>query len=627
MKLRFALDPFVEDNRTLFQNRENLLASYFYFNNEAKGKKTNYDEVIDLERSHDLFIDSGAFSAWNNNVEVDINKYIEFLLGHKFSLYAGLDVIHNAEATWKNQKYMESKGLKPLPTFHVGSHEDFLRQCLEYESFCIGGMAFGNDPQPTLDKIWSMIIKRAPNAKVHGFALTDPYFMTLYPWYSVDSSSWTSPSRFGRFGLFNNGRITTISLTEAFKMIDIDFLDLGTMDKDLRNKILKFQIEQFRKLEEHINNQKRDYSYLIAQKSIFDVVAHEEIETPVKLKISRPSVKILSCIPLQRRFKEAKLEWLEETIKKHRPDIFVTPQEYFGGASMMFPKVSFSEKELMPEIETLCKTYNTAFVLGVEEAFDDCNKEAIWFIEKDGTIKGKIYKFALPAYDHVSTNGYGDIVPETNFESRFKTFELCELNVGGLFCWEVYSDVLWAGLALAKPDVVFNLIKFGANSWPIKGKVDGKTVIKDFGYGTWSEEDTWLERLIMANKYEVKCPIISSTNSWELKPISQPYVGSISKIPGQLEKETFWKPTKETKFIPEMVVIDYVDKDKIRLSKDNKFRYKEITGEFPPFDLARFTMLLKIGRIEDRILSGKEQASVNKKVEEKLVENNQYKLF
>ncbi|MFP4025836.1 MAG: nitrilase-related carbon-nitrogen hydrolase [Thiohalospira sp.] len=316
--------------------------------------------------------------------------------------------------------------------------------------------------------------------------------------------------------------------------------------------------------------------------------------------------KILSCIPFQLSDTQEKLEWLHKTTEKHKPHIFVTPQEFFGGAVMMPHKRDFKFDELFPDLSKLCKKYNMALVVGVQERDDDgSNKTAIWFINEKGKYLGRVVKFALPKYDHIATSGFGNVVPEDNFENRFKTFKLHNLETSAMFCWEVYSDILWTGLGLTKPDVIFSLIKFGPNAWPTVKKIKGKNTVVDFGYGRWAEEDDggWIARLKMANIWQVKCPIICSTNGWNQNPRSMPICGTISGIDGQAEND-HWYPRKTDKLkkIPEKIIISTIDENAVRGSLKNKWIYKELTGEFPPYSLGKYTMHLKINRIEDRVL-------------------------
>lgn len=326
--------------------------------------------------------------------------------------------------------------------------------------------------------------------------------------------------------------------------------------------------------------------------------------------------RILSCVPQQLTDKDEKLDWLDTAMARHRPHIVVTPQEFFGGAVQMLHNRDHRFEDLFPTLQKLVLKHKCALAVGVQQRMDDkTNREAIWFINEKGKFQGSLFKFALPKYDHVATNGFGDVVPETDMMNRFKLFKMQGMLVSGVFCWEVYSDLLWTGLGLLKPDVVFSMIKFGPNAWPKVRKRKGKATVVDFGYGTWAEGGGWIERLHVASKWQVKCPIVNSTNSWGLRPISMPICGTICEIPGQAD-HTLWHPTKEDKLksVPEKIVVDEIDPARVQYALQNKFTYKDAVGDFPPFDLGRFTMMLKINRIEDRMLSGREAAVTDKAV-------------
>lgn len=145
------------------------------------------------------FIETEQYKTYRQN-------YCDYLLKHenKFKIYANLDIINNAEATWDNQKWFESKGLKPTPVFHFGSDIKWLIRYIEegYDYICIGGLipnSFSVLKEP-LDQLWLNYLtddKGFPIMKVHGFAVTSPRLVHRYPWYSVDSTSWV---KFGLYG-------------------------------------------------------------------------------------------------------------------------------------------------------------------------------------------------------------------------------------------------------------------------------------------------------------------------------------------------------------------------------------------------------------------------------------------
>jgi len=156
-----------------------------------------------------LMLDSGAFSAWSQGKPIDIDAYIQFIKENEKYIdhYINLDVIGDAENTYKNQKYIEKHGLNPIPVFHP-MHEDdsWLARYIKegYEYIGIGGMAGGtfntSQLRPRLDHLFSKLICASdgmPKVKIHGFGMTSLDLMLRFPWFSVDSTSWVQTGRFG----------------------------------------------------------------------------------------------------------------------------------------------------------------------------------------------------------------------------------------------------------------------------------------------------------------------------------------------------------------------------------------------------------------------------------------------
>ncbi len=159
-----------------------------------------------MKKQVNLFLDSGAFSAWSKGVDIDIYEYIDFIKEYEkyIDVYANLDVIGDARATMKNQRIMEKAGLTPLPTFHRGSNIKYLEYYLKkYDYIALGGMVSGATSKVLLewlDPLWRDYLTDSdgmPIVKVHGFAITSVPLMIRFPWYSVDSTSWVLTGRFG----------------------------------------------------------------------------------------------------------------------------------------------------------------------------------------------------------------------------------------------------------------------------------------------------------------------------------------------------------------------------------------------------------------------------------------------
>lgn len=153
-----------------------------------------------------LFLDSGAFSAWSKNLSINIDDYIKFIICNEsyIDYYSVLDDINDPEITLSNQKYMESKGLNPIPCYHYNENEKFLEYYLgKYKYIALGGMVpiSTKDLIKWLDKIFTLLCPSSnnylPTHKIHGFGMTSFSLMLRYPWYSVDSTSWVLTGRFG----------------------------------------------------------------------------------------------------------------------------------------------------------------------------------------------------------------------------------------------------------------------------------------------------------------------------------------------------------------------------------------------------------------------------------------------
>lgn len=180
----------IDNTLTVYEEEKNLL-SYFY--NKQQIEKDNFS---------DLFVDSGAFTAFTKKININLNDYCSFIKknNNKIAIYANLDVIGDAKKTLVNQQKMEEQGLTPLPCFHANEPFKYLEFYAEkYDYFAIGGVAQLKNKDKLivfLDKIFKIISKYGLK-KIHGFGLTDFSLLLKYPFYSVDSTSWLGGGKFG----------------------------------------------------------------------------------------------------------------------------------------------------------------------------------------------------------------------------------------------------------------------------------------------------------------------------------------------------------------------------------------------------------------------------------------------
>lgn len=181
-----------------------ILESWHYV-----GKQKYVDEM--RADNAQIFLDSGAFSAYTLGVELSVEDYCNYIKRNMDILRVEdgvvmasvLDGIGDPLQTYRNQLEMEMRGCKPLPCFHAGEDERYLEHYVaNYEYITLGGMVGSSSKQLSiwLDRMWERYLTDGsgnPRIKVHGFGITAIPLMERYPWFSCDSSSWIQSAAFG----------------------------------------------------------------------------------------------------------------------------------------------------------------------------------------------------------------------------------------------------------------------------------------------------------------------------------------------------------------------------------------------------------------------------------------------
>lgn len=329
--------------------------------------------------------------------------------------------------------------------------------------------------------------------------------------------------------------------------------------------------------------------------------------------MSEKTLRVLSCVPQQRYSFIEKLQWVNAMANKHHPDIFVLPQEYHSGLqAVMFAgktdeQLVYTENQIIIPYLKLAERYNMGITVGAivkDEAIGE-NRERVWVIDPEKGVTGRADKIMLPAYDHVDAGGAAQVFPEQVLENRAQAFECKGARISVLFCWEAFSSFIWHAISRAQPDFVVSMIKFGVCGWPQKEKINGKSLVKGFGFGA---DGGWIERLQMAARWDIAAPIVCSTNSWDLPNKAGALAGVI--LPWE-EKETsgeyarpartssLWNSKEQGKGnIAEHVQVNEVDFLYWRFIRAHKFTLNEETGEWPSSEARSFTMSWKVRRME-----------------------------
>lgn len=190
--------------KEIVHNIPHILESYHYIGSQRYLDQMRADNA-------QVFLDSGAFSAYTLGVEIDLPTYCNYIKANMdlwrvedgVVMASVLDGIGDPLKTYQNQLAMEQLGAKPLPCFHAGEDERYLEYYVQnYEYITLGGMVGSSTKQLCiwLDRMWERYLTDGsgrPRLKVHGFGITAIPIMERYPWYSVDSSSWIQSAAFG----------------------------------------------------------------------------------------------------------------------------------------------------------------------------------------------------------------------------------------------------------------------------------------------------------------------------------------------------------------------------------------------------------------------------------------------
>lgn len=192
------------------------LASYYHFT--ASVKKLHFEE----DWTEIFLLDSGAFTAWSKKANIDLDTYSKFCVENLESIdyVVNLDVIpaqprvkkiprqeieRSAKLGWDNAQHMLQAGIpveKLIHVFHQNEDFSWLKKMLDKFEYI--GLSPANDRTTSekimwLDQCMQYVTdsKGKPIIKFHGFAVTSHTLMTRYPWFSVDSASWSLSAAMG----------------------------------------------------------------------------------------------------------------------------------------------------------------------------------------------------------------------------------------------------------------------------------------------------------------------------------------------------------------------------------------------------------------------------------------------
>ncbi len=221
----------------------------YYYHGFSKGNVPSEDSKNSHALGLDLFLDSGAFTAFTKNKEIALDGYAEYIkaIPGMWTACSSLDVIGSgdeaAEASYQNFRALIELGVDVKPVWHVREPDRHLARLVneKWPYIFIGGMVPESVPwlMQRLDGVWSTILATKDGrakCKTHGFGLTDSKLMFRYPWFSVDSTSWLMKGVYGLV-LFRlpSGRLQSVVFsedsTEARKFKGWHYFNLTAAEK------------------------------------------------------------------------------------------------------------------------------------------------------------------------------------------------------------------------------------------------------------------------------------------------------------------------------------------------------------------------------------------------------------
>ena len=220
-------------------------------------ERKELDRLIALKKdgkyTGKIMVDSGAFTAYRKDVSINCDKYIEWLNKNNCYLehYVQLDkipgrwgrksskedILYAERASWENYIYMVSKLNDPhklLPVFHMSENFENFRRLLNFEIngnkipyICISGAKdrVSAERRKFYHHIFQ-IIRESDNkdVKVHCLGCSTFGDLSLFPFYSSDSTTWLQLSNNGNIQDKSSVAVSEIALKNAENAARLNYL-------------------------------------------------------------------------------------------------------------------------------------------------------------------------------------------------------------------------------------------------------------------------------------------------------------------------------------------------------------------------------------------------------------------
>lgn len=201
--------------------------------------------------------------------ELMFKKYVQFCSekNHfkKWDFFVTLDFKRHQPSIFKMQLRFEKEGLRPIPVYHGDHSLDWVMKYKD-KGYDLIGVGSSKELRGTgfkgyryyLDKLFNLGAKHS--IKYHGLAVTSLSMLTMYPWWSVDSSTWSKVATFGCITFPDVERNTIYNLHISERQCKAGVTSYNNLPKSQQKLIVKriedlgFSIGPMRKIkggEEH----------------------------------------------------------------------------------------------------------------------------------------------------------------------------------------------------------------------------------------------------------------------------------------------------------------------------------------------------------------------------------------
>jgi hypothetical protein len=238
-----------------------VLVSYWYL----KDQPIKLGPILDKCKATDkkFYLDSGVFTARKKNFDIKLEDLIKFCrmyenrIDHVFNLDMGSydTQLNNCRQMLKNN----------IPCIGIISNKmsfDEIKRFIDTSPYI--GLSYiknihiatkGNDYEYYLENVFEYLYKNNyKDVKTHALGLTKYDMLKKFPFYSVDSSTWINPFRFGVAFKFENGQFHSFSHKEKGSTLRNGGTNIALQHHAIKSKhdVIKHSAQAFYDMQEFL---------------------------------------------------------------------------------------------------------------------------------------------------------------------------------------------------------------------------------------------------------------------------------------------------------------------------------------------------------------------------------------